>query len=169
MKKLATALLVGAALFGAANASVKRPDGVIRIDGKVYEGSWAYVGDRPYVNVESFIKTVDVPRNHNTKYWYVSKDGKGNGSPFDLQVEAGTAKIPTARVGGATMMDLEAACRALKLPFHRDLRDHVFEVGQRYRDHYMHGAHMRNWNARNAPYSGNDPGMTERDDHAPEQ
>ena len=156
MKKFATAILIGATLMAAAispsQAAVTRPNSMIRVNGRIFEGGWALIGDRPYVNVDSFAKAVGLPHQHNAKYWYLAKEGTGKGSPYQLQVESGSTKIPTVRYAGATMVDLQSACTALKIPYHRDY-DGYFEVGN-YRENYMKGSHYRAEGNRNSRYNG---------------
>ena len=127
----------------------------IRINGQEYHGRWAYVGERPYVNVESFGKALGVPRRHNVKNWYIGEKGAPAGSPFQMLVESGKFKLPTARFGGATYVDLQAACQALGIPFHRDYDGEYLEIGDAYQGEYMIGAWQRWLNGKQAYYPGN--------------
>lgn len=115
----------------------------IRIDGLIYEGTWAMIGDRPYVNVESFGKALGLPRVHNVKNWYLGEEGKPKGSPFQLAVETAKGTLPTVRFAGATMVELPAALRALGIPYHYDTAARTFEVGDPYMGEYMIGAWYR--------------------------
>ena len=163
MKRFTFSVLVGAALFGslATSASAgwyedsfERPSNQIRIDGKVFEGKWAMIGDRPYVNVESFGKALGLPRRHNVKNWYLSSQGNPKGSPFQLQVESVNTKLPTTRFGGATFVDMRSACKAMDIPVHFDTRGHYFEIGEAYAGQYMIGAWQRWLNGKNSDPSG---------------
>ncbi len=131
-------------------------DGVtIKIDGINYEGTWAFIGDRPYVNVESFGKALGLPRVHNVKNWYLGEDGKPKGSPFQLAVETAKGTLPTTRFAGATMVELPAALRALGIPYHYDTKARTFEVGDPYQGEYMIGAWYRWYSNRNNWYTWN--------------
>ncbi len=152
-------VLAGTALFLALSGSswagwLENHEQQIRIDGTVFEGRWAYIGDRPYVNVESFGKALGLPRRHNVKNWYLSSQGAPKGSPFQMQVESVTGKLPTVRNGGATFVDLEAACKAMQIPFHYDFYDMVYEVGDAYKGQYMIGAWQRWLNGKETLYGG---------------
>lgn len=148
VKKFAKTLGVAAALFagltGVSQASYwDHPDTTIRVNGSTYYGRWAYINERPYVNVETFGRMLGVPRRHDTQNWYLGTEGKPSGSPFQMVVESGTVKLPTARFGGATFVDLQAACQALDIPYHRDYNGNTLEVGDGYRGEYMNGAWQR--------------------------
>lgn len=122
---------------------MSRDDVTIRIDGINYEGTWAFVGSKPYVNVESFGKALGLPRVHNVKNWYLGRDGKPKGSPFQLAVESAKGTLPTLRFGGATMVELPAALKALGIQYHYDTMARTFEVGEPYHGQYMIGAWYR--------------------------
>ena len=111
------------------------------------------IGDRPYVNVESFGKALGLPRRHNVKNWYLSSQGAPKGSPFQMQVESVKGKLPTTRVGGGTFVELQAACSAMEIPLHWDTRSQVFEVGEAYAGQYMIGAWQRWMNGKDTLYS----------------
>lgn len=112
------------------------------------------IGDRPYVNVESFGKALGLPRRHNVKNWYLSSQGNPKGSPFQLQVESINTKLPTQRFGGGTFVELQSACKAMNIPLHWDTRGHVFEVGDAYAGEYMIGAWQRWLNQKDNNYRG---------------
>lgn len=122
---------------------LERPEQEIRVDGRLYEGTWAYIGDRPYVNVESFGKALGVPRRHNVKNWYLGSEGNPKGSPFQLAVESGNKKIPSIRYGGATYVDMMAACKAMDIPVHIMPHTKMYQVGSPYAGEYMIGAWQR--------------------------
>lgn len=160
MKRFAMSVLLGATLFasmatGASASYWEHPDQTIRVNGHEYYGRWAYIGERPYVNVESFGKALGVPRRHNAKNWYLGESGGPSGSPFQMLVESGKFKLPTVRFGGATYVDLIAACEALKIPYHRDFDNRFLEVGDAYQGEYMIGAWERFVNGKTgASYEG---------------
>lgn len=150
---------MGAALFASLSGSswagwLERPNCEIRIDGRPYEGRWAMIGDRPFVDVESFGKALGLPRRHNVKNWYLSSQGNPKGSPFQLQVESINCKLPTQRFGGGTYVELQSACKAMQIPLHWDSRGKVFEVGDAYAGEYMIGAWQRWLVNKEAQYTG---------------
>lgn len=159
MKRFAKSVLMGAALFtsltGVSWAGWLEPENnSIRIDGIIYEGQWAYVGERPYVNVESFGKALGYPRRHNVKNWYLGKEGAPKGSPFQLMVESYGKDLPTTRFGGGTFVDMQAACKQLHIPFHYDPEGQVYEIGNPYQGEYMIGAWQRWLNGKETLYFG---------------
>lgn len=159
MKRLNYSVLTGAALFLAMSGTswagwLEPHEQQIRIDGIIYEGRWAYIGDRPYVNVESFGKALGLPRRHNVKNWYLSSQGSPKGSPFQMQVESCTGKLPTVRNGGATFVDLQSACQAMEIPFHYDFYNKYYEIGDAYHGQYMIGAWQRWINGKDTVYAG---------------
>lgn len=161
MKRFTFSVLAGAALFislsGISSAGwLERNDAEIRIDGRIYEGRWQMIGDRPWVNVESFGKALGLPRRHNVKNWYLSSQGNPKGSPFQMQVESLGGKLPTTRFGGATFVDLQSACKAMNIPVHIDTRGHVWEVGKAYQGAYMVGAWARWYHNKENAYRGSD-------------
>lgn len=146
-------VLLGAALFTSMTDTSfasywDRPHQKIRINGREYQGTWAMIGERPYVNVESFGMALGLPRRHNVKNWNLGTTSTPKGSPFQMLVEGGTVKLPTTRFGGATYVDLQAACQALGIPFHRDYDGEFLEVGDAYQGEYMRGAWERWLNAK---------------------
>jgi hypothetical protein len=169
VKRSTFSVLIGTALFASLSGSsaadwigkensdslffANRNGCQIRIDGKNYEGRWAIIGDRPYVNVESFGKALGLPRRHNVKNWYLSSQGNPKGSPFQMQVESVKGKLPTTRFGGGTFVDLAAACKAMDIPLHWDTRGRVFEVGEAYEGQYMIGAWKRWYNGKDRLYN----------------
>lgn len=153
VKRFTFSVLVGAALFasltGTSSAGwLERYNREIRVDGRPFEGRWALIDGRPWVNVESFGKALGLPRRHNVKNWYLSSQGNPKGSPFQLQVESLNGKLPTTRFGGGTFVDMQAACQAMKIPVHIDATDGVYEVGDAYRGEYMNGAWSRWYHGR---------------------
>jgi hypothetical protein len=148
VKRVVVLLLAAAVLSmvaaAPAGASLQHPDITITINGVPYHGLWSYVGDRPYVGVESFGKALGLPRQHNVLGWCLNTNDKPcDISPFQLAVEANGKKIPTVRFGGATMVDLRAALSALKIPFHYNFQARQYSVGNPYYGEAMKGAYMR--------------------------
>lgn len=157
MKRFTFSVLVGAALFaslaGTSSAGwLERNDTEIRVDGRIYEGRYQMIGDRPWVNVESFGKSLGLPRRHNVKNWYLSSQGNPKGSPFQLQVESLGGKLPTTRFGGGTFVDMQAACAAMNIPVHIDTLTKTWEVGDAYHGEYMNGAYARWYHAKDNLY-----------------
>lgn len=159
MKRFTFSVLAGAALFasltGTSSAGwLERNSSEIRVDGRIFEGRWQMIGDRPWVNVESFGKALGLPRRHNVKNWYLSSQGSPKGSPFQLQVESLGGKLPTQRFGGGTFVDMQAACQAMNIPVHIDTVGHTYEVGNAYHGEYMNGAWARWYHGKDNSYSG---------------
>ena len=170
MKRFTFSVLAGAALFASLSGSASadwlsseqsqtlnfanRNGCLIRIDGKNFEGRWAFIGDRPFVNVESFGKALGLPRRHNVKNWYLSSQGNPKGSPFQMQVESINTKLPTVRFGGGTFVELQSALKAMQIPLHWDTRGRVFEVGEAYAGQYMIGAWQRWYVQKDMMYTG---------------
>lgn len=150
-------VLLGAALFTSMTDSSfasywDRPQQKIRVNGNEYQGAVRYIGERPYVNVESFGRALGFPRRHTVKNWNLSTEATTTGSPFEMVVQAGTVKLPTTRFAGATYVDLQAACQALGIPYHRDYDGEYLEVGDAYQGEYMRGAWERWQNMHNGQY-----------------
>ncbi len=155
-----------ASLAGTCSAGwLEQPEQEIRVDGRLYQGRWAYIGDRPYVNVESFGKILGVPRRHNVKNWYLGSQGNPKGSPFQMAVETGNVKVPTVRYGGATFVDLMAACEAMDIPVHIMPYNKMYEVGDAYAGKYMNGAWKRWENSATGAYRGTSRGCAGNQRH----
>ncbi|GMU56923.1 MAG: hypothetical protein AMXMBFR33_60690 [Candidatus Xenobia bacterium] len=155
MKKWVLLGAAAMALVGAAAAPSQADTGnmimrtpvTIKVEGITYEGVWAFVGERPYVGVESFGNALGYPRVHNVKGWSLNPPPPRTSgiNPLVLAVEAGGKNIPTTRFGGATMCDLQTACDALDIPYHYDFERRIFEVDSPYRGEIMKGALYRWW------------------------
>ena len=147
MKKWALGLLVLATTVGTAAPSFAeyssdRADGQeIRLNGKVYQGNWAFIDDRIYVSVDAFARQMGLPHNHNALNWQLSEGGKGN--PYSLGVDVSNSKVPTVRFAGTTMVDLRKACSALKIAFHHDFTSGTYDVGTPYANSYAKGSYYR--------------------------
>ena len=147
MKKWTLGLVLMAASVAPAFAALGGPDNLeIRVNGAIYTGSWAYVGDRVYVNVDAFGRFLAVPHRHNVLNWQLSDGGKGN--PLQLSVDGNKTKIPAVRFGGTTMVDMEKACKALKVAFHRDLDTQTYDIGSPWAKEYVVGSYFRRMNHR---------------------
>lgn len=156
MKKWVLLGAAAAALMGATAAPSQADSGnmimrspvTIKVEGVTYEGVWAFVGERPYVGVESFGNAMGYPRVHNVKGWSLNPPGAPRSSsinPLVLAVEAAGQQVPTTRFAGATMVDLQATCDALDIPYHYDFSRRTFEVDSPYRGEIMKGALYRWW------------------------
>ena len=115
----------------------------ILVNGRLYQGTWTFVGDKPYVNVDSFGKLLEYPHQHNALAWQLSETAGPKGNPFQLQVDSGATKLPTVRFAGTTMVDLEKAAAALKLPYHYNFTAGRIEVGTPYHYEYVVGSFYR--------------------------
>lgn len=156
MKKWVLLGAAAAVMFGATAAPSQADSGnmimrspvKIKVEGIPYEGVWAFVGDRPYVGVESFGNAMGYPRVHNVKGWSLNPPGAPRSTsinPLVLAVEAAGQQIPTTRFAGATMVDLQTACDTLHIPYHYDFSARTFEVDSPYRGEIMKGALYRWW------------------------
>ncbi len=168
MKKWVLLGAAAAALMGATAAPsladsgnmIMRSPVTIKVEGVTYEGVWAFVGERPYVGVESFGNAMGYPRVHNVKGWSLNPPGAPRSTsinPLVLAVEAAGQQIPTSRFAGATMVDLQAACNALDIPYHYDFGRRTFEVDSPYRGEIMKGALYR-WYSNHYQWYAQDDG-----------
>ena len=168
MKKWVLLGAAAAALMGASAAPsladsgnmIMRSPVTIKVEGVTYEGVWAFVGERPYVGVESFGNAMGYPRVHNVKGWSLNPPGAPRSSsinPLVLAVEAAGQQIPTSRFAGATMIDLQTACNALDIPYHYDFERRTFEVDSPYRGEIMRGALYR-WYSNHYQWYAQDDG-----------
>lgn len=176
MKKWALGLLVLAATAGAAAPSFAeyssdRADSQeIRLNGKVFHGNWAFIDDRVYVSVDAFARQMGLPHNHNALNWQLSEGGKGN--PYSLGVDVSNSKVPTVRFAGTTMVDLQKACAALKVPYHHDFDSGTYEAGTPFVHSYAKGSYYRQQmrrDARNVANPDDDNNTSWTKDRHPEE
>ncbi len=123
MKKFIISVIAAAAVMSPAFAEQ------IMIHGMPFQGTSTVINGRTYVNVDSLTKALKLPHQHNVLNWQLSQK-TSKGSATQLSVDSTGAKLPTVRFGGATMVDLQSAAKALKLPVHRDLEGGSIQVGR---------------------------------------
>jgi len=130
---LVTCLVALGGLLAPAQARVSAHDVMIVVNGVPFQGEWAFVGERPYVGIESFGKALGSPRQHNLLGWCLeTADGATrtcDANPLELAVRSQGQALQTARHGGVTMVDLRQALQVLDIPFQYRLHDRTFMVG----------------------------------------
>ena len=142
---LVSCLLVLGALVAPAQARVMNDDVKVVINGVPYQGEWAWIGDRPFVGIESFGKALGYPRQHHVLGWCLNPTANAgcDVSPFELAVKAKGSAIQTVRFGGNTMVDLRQALEVLQIPFHYRFYDRALAIGNPYYGETMKGAWHR--------------------------
>lgn len=124
--------LLGAAVVGTTqpgSARVGETEGrTILINGQVFQGSWAYIHERPYVSVHAFERILHLPHHHDGRNWYLGNTGSAQGSMLEPGVEGPKGKLPSVNYGGTMMVDLQAACQALHLHFRPDFETRSYYV-----------------------------------------
>jgi hypothetical protein len=133
---LVTCLVALGGLLAPAQARVSAHDVKIVVNGIPFQGEWAFVGERPFVGIESFGKALGSPRQHNLLGWCLetadSATGTCDANPLELAVRSQGQALKTARHGGVTMVDLRQALQVLDIPFTYRLHDRTFMVGHPY-------------------------------------
>jgi hypothetical protein len=123
MKKFIISVIAAAAVMTPAFADQ------IYVNGAPFEGTSTVINGRTYVNIDSLSKALKLPHQHNVLNWQLSEKTV-KGSPLQMSVDSNGKKLPTARFGGATMVDLISAANSLKLPVHRDLDAKSIAIGR---------------------------------------
>lgn len=143
---VACALLLGA-MAAPSQAKVMGDDVKVVINGVPFHGEWAFVGERPYVGIESFGKALGFPREHNVLGWCLNPPPppavECDASPFELAVHSKGKALRTVRFGGNTMVDLRQALQVLDIPFNYRFDDRAILVGNPYFGETMRGAWYR--------------------------
>lgn len=130
---LATCLVALGGLMAPAQARVSTHEMKIVVNGIPFHGEWAFIGERPYVGVESFGKALGSPRQHHLLGWCLESAGSTancDADPLELAVHSRGQALQTVRHGGVTMVDLRQAAQVLGLSFRHRFHDRTFMVGQ---------------------------------------